>query len=128
MHRLLKEINGKNSDDTEYLIYLSAHMKASSLDLTNISPELAKSLKSFGSEYFDFMQEQCNSDRESACLQYGYLLEEDGNYDHAYAAYYKSAQAGNLSAMAALVDIYRNDRWSKNSEEKAQEWLMKIGK
>ena len=74
------------------------------------------------------MKKQCEANNYDACLYYGYWLVEQEKFDSAYSALTKSAENGDFSAMSALVNLYRNKDWPNHSEDKAIEWLHKIGK
>lgn len=127
-YAVIQKLEANQVTDATYLLYATANPDAKSLHAPDAPKWLAADLEDFGNRYHRFMKEQCAGDNFDACLLYGKLLAKQEDFDSAYDALLKSANSGNLSAMAALVDLYRNKKWSKHSEESAKEWLYKVGK
>ena len=127
-NEVIKKMEANQVTEATYLLYMTANPEAESLRGSDIPTGLADELKDFGIRYQRFLQEQCAVDNYDACLLYGNLLAKHDDFDAAYDALLKSANSGNYSAMAALVDLYRNKKWSKHSEQSAKEWLNKVGK
>lgn len=126
--KAIEELEAGQVGYAMHTLYQFADFNARDIARESANPGLASELESFRTMYPKFMEDQCEVDNYGACLSYGRWLVEQGSYDSAYDAFLKSAENGDLSAMSALVDLHRNSNWSNYSEEKATEWLNKIGK
>lgn len=111
----------------KYLLYTSALYDSEAIKEKNISPKLESDLTKFLKQYQHMIKEQCNAYNLDACVDYGLVLEKQEDYDSAHDVLLKAAKMGSFKAMSALADLYRNKNWSKYSEEKAQEWTLKLG-
>jgi hypothetical protein len=125
---VLETLRNQQVSDAAYLLFVTADMNSSDFVEEEVSPALKQELAKFRVQYHEFMQSQCALSHSRACLSFGYLLEEAGEYDLAYESFLESAEGGELAAMAALADLHRNSNWPKHSEEVAKEWLYKVGK
>ena len=117
---LIKQLEKEQFVDATYTLFTIGKM--------NVPTSESEDLAEFEQMYRVFVEEQCGFNHIRSCVSYGNLLEERGEYDLAREAYLKGASDGEPWSIAALVDLYRNEDWKEQSEEKAKQWLLKLGK
>lgn len=124
----LDEIESSRPMKATYVLYKYADLLRDGLAEDDLPDCMQEDFRSFGDRYTGFMHQACEDNLYDACLSYGEDLIKREEFEPARVALLKSAENQDFVAMSVLVDLYRNKKWSGSSEDKAQEWLMKIGK
>ena len=124
----LDEIESSRPMKGTYVLYKYADLLRGGLAEDDLPDCMQEDFRSFGDRYTGFMHQACEDNLYDACLSYGEDLIKREEFEPARVALLKSAENQDFVAMSVLVDLYRNKKWSGSSEDKAQEWLMKIGK
>ena len=125
-YSLIENIESNNNSKALYHLYLFANGDLEYIKKNNL--ELTPSMQSFSANYKSFINKECANKNIPACVNYGELLIQENNYDSAYQILSIADKTGDLNGTALLVDLFRKKSWSKYSENKAAEYLLKIGK